>query len=439
MKNSSQSNDAQNLGDNEESLPYVERPFPVEMSEDAFYGPIGKLVALIAPRVEPCRESILMQFLTAFANMIGRNPYIDLGDGGIQRLSIFLLIVGATAKSRKGPAWRIVKNVLKRIDSKWAIENTQTGLASGEALVECICDQDKKRKVEGTTDKRLLVMETEVSRLFTIMERGGSIMPDILRQAFDLNEELSNKSKTSPRKATEPHVGLLAHTTKEELCKTLKPIHHKNGFANRIMYIAVKRVREISRGKSVDWSKPEHLEIVEHFHQILAKFRSIPISVDLGETGILFTFNEDAGKMYDAFYHKVFNNDNTLLAREETFVARLSLLYAVADGETTIKVEHLKAAIAVWQYWTRTVEWIFGGGDYIGGYYTRKLVFYLRGRQANGAKKSEIFQEVFANNSERRIDMDMACHEALALGLVRMVTREPGKGRPAERWWAKGW
>jgi hypothetical protein len=160
------------------------------------------------------------------------------------------------------------------------------------------------------------------------MERGGSIMPDILRQAFDNNEELSNKSKTAPRRAN-PHVGLLAHTTKEELCKTLKEIHHKNGFANRIMYIAVQRIREISRGQSIKWSQPEYFALIEHFKQVLAKFKlSVVNPIDLINHGIEITFSQEAGRMYDRFYHQVFNNENALLATEETFVARMSMLYA---------------------------------------------------------------------------------------------------------------
>jgi hypothetical protein len=102
MKKPSYGNNSQNLGDGEVSLPHVQRPFPVPISEDAFYGPIGKLVALIAPKVEPCRESILTQFLAAFANMIGDVPYIDLGEGGIQRLILFVLVVGNVGKKPKG-------------------------------------------------------------------------------------------------------------------------------------------------------------------------------------------------------------------------------------------------------------------------------------------------------------------------------------------------
>jgi hypothetical protein len=89
----------------------------------------------------------------------------------------------------------------------------------------------------------------------------------------------------------------------------------------------------------------------------------------------------------------------------------------VADGETIIRAEHFKAGIAVWEYWRKSVEWIFGNTNYEGKYYTRKLVFYLKAKGMAGAKKSELFERVFGNNNERRMDMEMACTEARDLGV----------------------
>jgi hypothetical protein len=39
---------------------------------------------------------------------------------------------------------------------------------------------------------------------------------------------------------------------------------------------------------------------------------------------------------------------------------RLALIYALLDGAMSIKVEHLDAALAVWDYAARSAEWAFG-------------------------------------------------------------------------------
>jgi hypothetical protein len=134
-------------------------------------------------------------------------------------LIIFLLLVGTTAKARKGTAWRIVKTALRKIDPQWVSEKVESGLATGEALVDAICDANPKFNVPGVDDKRLLQMESEVSRLLALMERGGGpIFAETLQLAYDGNEELSNRAKTAPRKAK-------ASPGRPTVLRSLQPIH----------------------------------------------------------------------------------------------------------------------------------------------------------------------------------------------------------------------
>jgi hypothetical protein len=46
-----------------------------------------------------------------------------------------------------------------------------------------------------------------------------------------------------------------------------------------------------------------------------------------------------------------------LCARSEAHTIRLSLLYALADGERKINAEHLQAALALWDYAARSATW----------------------------------------------------------------------------------
>ena len=49
-----------------------------------------------------------------------------------------------------------------------------------------------------------------------------------------------------------------------------------------------------------------------------------------------------------------------LTARAEAHTMRLALIYALLDGASSIEVEHLQAALALWDYAARSAEWALG-------------------------------------------------------------------------------
>jgi hypothetical protein len=77
----------------------------------------------------------------------------------------------------------------------------------------------------------------------------------------------------------------------------------------------------------------------------------------------------------------------SLLSRAEPQVARLSLVYAVLDGSHTVRVEHLRAALAVWDYCEQSTACIFG--DAIGDPLADELLAMLRAAVA-GLTRNEI-------------------------------------------------
>jgi len=52
-----------------------DRPFPEPMADQAFQGIIGEIAEILSKNSEPCRESLLAQFLVALGNVIGRSVY----------------------------------------------------------------------------------------------------------------------------------------------------------------------------------------------------------------------------------------------------------------------------------------------------------------------------------------------------------------------------
>jgi hypothetical protein len=49
-----------------------------------------------------------------------------------------------------------------------------------------------------------------------------------------------------------------------------------------------------------------------------------------------------------------------LTARAEAHSMRLALIYALLDGASSIRVEHLEAAFALWGYAARSAVWALG-------------------------------------------------------------------------------
>lgn len=49
-------------------------------------------------------------------------------------------------------------------------------------------------------------------------------------------------------------------------------------------------------------------------------------------------------------------------ARAEAQVTRLSCLYALGDGSSVVRVEHLQAGLALWRYCFQSAGYLFGDG-----------------------------------------------------------------------------
>src|SRR5579862_7371384 len=75
--------------------------WPEPLGADALYGLAGRVVAAIDRHTESDLVAILVQFLIAFGNFIGRIAHFIV-DGSTHRMNLFAVLVGETAVSRKG-------------------------------------------------------------------------------------------------------------------------------------------------------------------------------------------------------------------------------------------------------------------------------------------------------------------------------------------------
>src|SRR5207244_3751287 len=58
--------------------------------------------------------------------------------------------------------------------------------------------------------------------------------------------------KTSPAKATDAHVSIVAHVTAEELRRLLTETEAANGFGNRFLWACVRRSKRLPEGGDLD-------------------------------------------------------------------------------------------------------------------------------------------------------------------------------------------
>ncbi len=123
------------------SLGATEYPAPAD--EGGYYGLAGEIVRRIEPHTEADSVALLIQILTAFGSVIGRNPHA-LADGSRHAVNLFVVLVGATSKARKGTAWAHVRRLFKRTDEGWSQDCIVNGLSSGEGVIWAVRDPISK-------------------------------------------------------------------------------------------------------------------------------------------------------------------------------------------------------------------------------------------------------------------------------------------------------
>jgi hypothetical protein len=131
--------------------------------------------------------------------VLGRGPYYQV-EGDRHGTNLFGVLVGETAKGRKGTSWGRVRQIAEIADPGWTRDRIHSGLSSGEGVIWAVRDpirtmvrsgkgRDRKMVEEitdpGVTDKRLMVLEPEFAGALAVMERSGNILSRVIRDAWD--------------------------------------------------------------------------------------------------------------------------------------------------------------------------------------------------------------------------------------------------------------
>jgi predicted transcriptional regulator len=420
-----------------QEFPIVPLTWPTPPAEAALYGLAGDIVRTIEPRSEADVAALLIQFLVAFGNVVGRSAHF-MAEADEHYMNLFAVLVGPSSKGRKGTSWSQIQRLFVAVDGDWN-DRILNGLSSGEGLIWAVRDpifkqepiKEKGRIVEyqevktdsGVEDKRLLAIEPEFASILRAMGREGNTLSALIRQAWDKGS-LRVMTKNSPAQATDAHVSIVGHITRDELRRFLDSTEAGNGFANRFLWVCVKRSKCLPEGGSL------------HQVDFAPTVRLLSEAVEFARGVSEMKRDEKARALWYEVYPKLSEGMPGLLgsvtSRGEAQVMRLACIYALLDKSAIVRRVHLEAALALWRYCEDSARFIFG--DSLGDPVADDVLHNLRGAE-NGMTRTEI-SNLFGRN-RRTQEIGRALSSLAEAGLVhRVVEESDGPGRPSERWFA---
>ena len=392
--------------------------WPRPLAPEAYHGIAGEVVKAIELHTEADPAALLITFLCYVGNSIGRGPHA-VAEADRHGTNVSSIIVGETAKGRKGSSAGHIRELFRRVDLAWESSRIMGGMSSGEGLIWHVRDPiEKHGEVEdmGVTDKRLLVYEPEFASVLKVMARDTNTLSTQVRQAWD-SGYLRIMTKNSPAVATDTHISILGHITKDELLRYMTATEMGNGFANRFLWFCTKRARILPEGGGT----PDYESLIPKLQAALEKAK---------KTGQLAR-DDNAREAWADIYPELSEGKpglyGAVTARAEAQVLRLSVLYAALDGSTAILLPHLMAALAVWEYADQSVRYIFG--DAIGDPAADRILQALR--VAGEMTRTQIRGLFTGHSSASRISG--ALRLLAVSGKASSETRQTD-GRPTEVW-----
>jgi len=333
----------------------------------AFYGLAGRIVEAIDPYSEADPAATLAHVLVAVGNVSGPRPHcLVLHDRHPARL--YVAIVGESGTGRKGLAWSAPRHLLEQVVPDWTTRCVHSGLSSGEGVIQLVRDPRHEQQAirehgriidyqevlvdHGAEDKRAFVIEAELAAVFRRMSGEGNSLSAVLRDAWD-DRILRTLTKNSPLRATGAHLSLVGHITSEELQLNLTETERANGFGNRWLYVLSRRSKCIPNAIPIPPSVLAPL--VRDLEMVIAFTQTIDEVMRDADAEALWA------EVYPALSARAPGMVGAICGRAEAQVLRLSLLYALLDRSARIRLPHLLAALALFDYCAASARRIFGG------------------------------------------------------------------------------
>ncbi len=446
--------------------------YPEPMDRRAYYGVLGQIALEIELYIEADPAALFLNLAAKSGIAVGRKPFLQRGTH-YHRCNLSVVTVGRSSDGKSDgtaplnciddevrSALAIEEGLAKTKvsggkvtheidtshvdDPNWRppptleIVPVLRGISTGEGLLNAIRDDTvtwredrkshtKKRHVEpGVADKRLLLIEGELARVFAVMAREGSTLSTLLRDLYDSHRTAESNPKGNPIKVTEPHVGMIAAITPDELNYCLHGIELSNGLVNRYLWPLTWVVKDLADPQDYTVKAREHAKL-----WIAALRKSVKVE--------RVRFNKDATALWEKQYGLLKHGGRAgapprgegrsrdVAGRGHVAVMRLALIFAVLEGSKYITKRMLEAAMLAWDYCERCTHYLFGDAP-------KQLVedtIFTALRKHGKMTRTQI-NHLFSHNSSKRAISNAL--DALLKAKKVKAWKEPGAGRPTE-WW----
>lgn len=406
----------------EETLPAA---YPVA-HEGCFYGIAGRYA------LESCRQSeadpigVLIHVITYMGAYFGNDAALHIGDvTAPPRLMPVTVGISSGGKGTSAqPAKALANSIGKALASMsmQGIQYRDGPMSSGEGLAYVVRDPSAKLDDEtglpvdpGVTDKRLMLIEEEFAAVLKASKREGNTITAAIRRLWD-DGCYSPVVKNNPVTTTNAHVCFVGHVTYDELLKEMGATEYSNGFANRLLWLCVRRPKIIAIPRKM--TEERMTAYTSEFVQAIAfaqKTKSLKLS-------------SESERLWESIVPSLVKSQVMLTERARPQVLRIATIFALLDCTDIVTPAHITAALHVWDYCVGSIEFIFGGFQ---NEEESNLLNELR-KVKCGMTKTEIMSVVYSNNIKGRALDDLL----KSLETKEQIRRESrpnpsGKGRPA--------
>jgi hypothetical protein len=404
------------------------RAWPV-LPKAAMHGLAGDFARVATEGTEADPVAVMLTAMTGIGALMGRARFIWVGDTA-HHSRLMSAMVGGTSRARKGTSWGPVMRLLRRAEKiiqeastlphplGLPIQITRGPLSSAEGLISAIRDKGGEEDEGGTTDKRLLVVEGEFGSALRAMERPGNTLSMMLRTAWD-GDDLSPLIKNNRQTASEPHICIVAHITRQEMQDLMAASDVWGGLANRLLWACVRRRAVVPMPQGVS---------AEDLDRVATELARVTIHVH--EHPGEMCMSNAAADHWAAVYPELTEDHPGLLgaatARAEAQTIRLALTYALIEGADRIEHQHLEAGLAMWRYAEDSAAYLFGGAEM--NPVAQTILTLLAGGPRTQTEVSAAFGHHLKGEQLAQVLMDLQERGRVTL------TEERTAGRPRRLW-----
>ena len=182
---------------------------------------------------------------------------------------------------------------------------------------------------------------------------------------------MKSLKKNNRIQATDAHISIIGHITRDELRRYMTETEAGNGFGNRFLWICTKRSKILPEGGNI--------EAVDFDRFVIQLKDAIEFSSRVKRMHRNALSREIWHSVYGDLSEGRPGMTGTLLARADPQVVRLSCIYALLDRSDLVQESHLMAALAFWKYVEQSVRFVFG--DAIGDPLADEILSLIRDTQ----------------------------------------------------------